>query len=113
MHIINIKTKHIISAGIFFFLFMNSYSLASSIHKKQNSINKEAIKELIERIAPDHSSDFIIETITDNYGNEIFELAGRGNKIVLRGNSTLAITRAFNWYLNWSFAVPICCPSMT
>ena len=30
----------------------------------------------------------------------MFEPEGRNNKIVLRGNSSLALAKAFNWYLN-------------
>ncbi len=68
--------------------------------KSNNRFNNQAVKELIERIIPGKSDNFIIEAIPSENNQEVFELEGVNGKIVLRGSSTLAITRAFNWYLN-------------
>lgn len=117
----NKKKQSIVLAGVILFFVMSSYSpAASSVHKTQYSVDKEVIINLIERVAPGHSSDFIIEAISEDEGNETFEIEGRGNKIVLKGNSTLAIARAFNWYLNyychtsvsWYKAEPIDVPAV-
>ena len=98
----------------------NSYSSAFSLPQTTYDVNTEAIYSLIERVAPGHSSDFIIETLPSNEMTETFELESKNNKIILRGNSTLAITKAFNYYLNnycytsvsWYEAEPIDMPNI-
>ena len=54
---------------------------------------------LIERIAPGHARDFIVETIPAPAGENVFEVAAREGKIVLRGDRPLSQAVAFNWYL--------------
>lgn len=81
-------------------LFACSNAVYSSAIKINNTINNQAIKELIERIIPGKSENFILETIPPVNNQEVFELESVNGKIVLRGSSTLAMTRAFNWYLN-------------
>jgi alpha-N-acetylglucosaminidase len=55
---------------------------------------------LIERIAPGHGGDFVIETIAAPAGENVFEVEGRAGKIVLRGDSPLSQAVALHWYLN-------------
>ncbi len=94
-----IKDRTILAGLLFFFSLASSFpTFADS--KPQPGIDKEAIIGLIERIAPAHTQDFIIETLPYDNNAETFEIEGRDAKIVLRGNSTLALSRAFNWYLN-------------
>jgi alpha-N-acetylglucosaminidase len=57
------------------------------------------VRSLIERIAPGHTGDFIIETMPAPTGENIFEVEARGEKIVLRGDSPLSQAVAFNWFL--------------
>ncbi|HTV61716.1 MAG TPA: alpha-N-acetylglucosaminidase [Verrucomicrobiae bacterium] len=54
---------------------------------------------LIERIAPGHAGDFIVETIPAPAGENVFEVGTRDGKIVLRGDGPLSQAVAFNWYL--------------
>ncbi len=54
---------------------------------------------LIERIAPGHTGDFIIETIPAPPGENVFEVGARDGKIVLRGDNSLSQAVALNWYL--------------
>lgn len=63
-------------------------------------VNRTAVQSLIERLVPGRSNQFVIEEIPPDNSMEVFELLSRGSIIVLRGSSTLAVTRAFNWYLN-------------
>ncbi|MGH7953094.1 MAG: alpha-N-acetylglucosaminidase TIM-barrel domain-containing protein, partial [Limisphaerales bacterium] len=58
-----------------------------------------AVGALIERIAPGHAKDFVIETIPAPAGENIFEVGARDGKIVLRGDNPLSQAVAFNWYL--------------
>ncbi len=54
---------------------------------------------LIERIAPGHAKDFIVETIPAPAGEDVFEVGAQDGKIVLRGDNPISQTVAFNWYL--------------
>lgn len=57
------------------------------------------VRQLIERIAPGHVQEFVLETIPAPAGENVFEVEERGGKIVLRGDSPLSQAVALNWYL--------------
>jgi len=61
--------------------------------------SERAVRGLIDRIAPGHGNDFILETIAATNGENIFEVGARNGKIVLGGDGPLSQTVAFNWYL--------------
>ena len=82
--------KHIFGLGILVFLF------CPRLHASESD---PALGGLIERIAPGHKQDFIIETIPAPAGENVFEVETRNGKIVLRGDNTLSQSVAFNWYL--------------
>ncbi len=54
---------------------------------------------LIDRIAPGHGNDFVLETIVATNGGNVFEVGTRDGKIVLGGDGPLSQAVAFNWYL--------------
>jgi len=90
-----------------FILFIAfSFSLSFSIKgysqtpQQVEPLNLQSVHDLIERIAPKKSSNFILDTLKSKDNTETFQLYGKGNKIVLRGSSTQALARGFNWYLN-------------
>ena len=56
----------------------------------------------IERIAPAHAKDFVVQTIADANGKDVFEIESKGARIVLRGNNGVAIASAFHHYLKYS-----------
>lgn len=85
--------KHL-SIGFVIFILFGMTSCKSEDLKHQN------IYELIERILPGKSSQFIIDDIVDKEGNEVFELSSKDGKILIKGTNDLAITKGFNWYLN-------------
>lgn len=58
-----------------------------------------AVRGLIDRIAPGHGPDFVIETIAAPANENVFEVEGQDGKIVLRGDNPLSQAVAFNWYL--------------
>ena len=101
-------------------LITNTNALFSLPGKTDHTINNVAVTGLIERILPGKSNNFILETITAENNQEVFELESRNGKIVLRGSSSIALTRALNWYLNhychtsvsWYKAEPIDIPSV-
>ncbi|MDE3066616.1 MAG: alpha-N-acetylglucosaminidase N-terminal domain-containing protein [Verrucomicrobiota bacterium] len=40
-----------------------------------------------------------METIPSDNGRDVFEVAGRDGRVVLRGNNAVSIASALNWYL--------------
>jgi alpha-N-acetylglucosaminidase len=57
------------------------------------------VSGLIDRIAPGHGGDFVIETIAAPAGENVFEVEARNGKVVLRGDGPLSQSVALNWYL--------------
>lgn len=64
------------------------------------TVEHQNIYQLIERILPGKSSQFLIESLENKDGKEIFELSGKGGKIVIKGSNELACAKAFGYYLN-------------
>ena len=95
------KISQLFSVVLFAIAFVaNPNELYSSNATAINEVNINSVKGLIERIAPGKFDKFIIETIAPEKDCEVFELDGKDDKIILRGSSSLALARAFNWYLN-------------
>lgn len=61
----------------------------------------EQVRGLIGRILPGHEKQFVVETIAETDGKDVFEIESQGGKIVLRGNSQLSQAVALNWYLKY------------
>jgi alpha-N-acetylglucosaminidase len=58
----------------------------------------------IDRIIPGKSGLFLIETIPQENGKDVFELDYGSGKIILRGNNGLSVASALNYYLkNYCF----------
>ncbi len=66
--------------------------------------SQTASKAFIERVIPGRSGSFLIETMPQENGKDVFELDQKDNKIILRGNNGLSIASALNYYLkNYCF----------
>ena len=63
-------------------------------------LNIAASKALLQRIVPNHASQFVIEATQPNGGKDVFEIESRNNKIVLKGNNGVAIASALYHYLD-------------
>ncbi|MBB6002545.1 alpha-N-acetylglucosaminidase [Arcicella rosea] len=63
--------------------------------------------ELIERVIPGYSSQFIIEEIPNNTLQDTYEINVKDNKVLLRGNTGVAIATALNYYLKYTCNVHI------
>ena len=59
---------------------------------------EKAVKGLIERLLPSHSSSFEVRHV-EKSEKDYFEIESVGDKIVLRGTSGVAIASALNHYL--------------
>jgi len=66
-----------------------------------------AVQDMIERIAPGHVNDFVIETIASPTAENVFEVEALNSKIVLRGDGPLSQAVAFNWYLKHTAFVDV------
>lgn len=62
-------------------------------------VDLSAARALIARVVPANAASFQVAAIPDSAGKDVFEVASRGNTIVLRGSSGVAIASALNWYL--------------
>jgi len=85
------KLKYILAVFLTGWLGGNSPAFAGD--------SPEAVRGLIERIAPGHGQDFILETIPAPAAENVFEVSARKGKIVLGGDTPLSQAVAFNWYL--------------
>lgn len=80
---------------ICFFIIPNLVFSASS--REDNFI--ESFSQIIDRVLPGKRSEFNIKMLPVSTQNDVFEVQCENNKIVLLGNSTLALAVAFNTYL--------------
>lgn len=83
-----------ISIGFALFLLFGLNSCKTNDLKHQNSY------QLIERILPGKSFQFIIGDLKKEDSKETFELSSKDGKIMIKGTNDLAIAKGFNWYLN-------------
>ena len=61
---------------------------------------------VINRVLPEYAGQFILRITEKEGGMDVFELEPRGDKIVIRGSSGVAICSGFNYYLkNYCHAV--------
>jgi alpha-N-acetylglucosaminidase len=68
-------------------------------HSCQGDEPDQAARDLLSRIIPEHADSFVLETIPAVGGCDVFELENRGEQLVVRGSSGVAIASGVNWYL--------------
>lgn len=85
-----IITKIILYAGILI--------LTGVFNRARAEDTGPAPQTLIRRILPDYTSQFIVEVVPSD-GTDWFELASKGDKIVLSGNNGVSIASALYYYL--------------
>jgi alpha-N-acetylglucosaminidase len=59
----------------------------------------QSSKELVTRILPHHAASFVIESIKQENGKDVFEIESRNKRIVLRGSNGVSIASALYYYL--------------
>ena len=65
---------------------------------------------LIKRVVPSQARNFIVEQIASDAGLDVFEVESRGERIVLRGSTGVAIASALNWYLEHVAGITVAIP---
>src|SRR5277367_5718850 len=68
-------------------------------HEQQATSAQQDAHALIHRILPTRGDAFIIESLPPAAGRDSFELESRSNKIILRGNTGVAVASALYYYL--------------
>lgn len=81
-------------------LLVLCFWLFAASAKSDNGI--KAVYGLIERVTPGYGSQFKLEMIKGEKNADVFEVDGNGRKIVLRGNTPVALATAYNWYLKYT-----------
>ncbi|WP_183559813.1 alpha-N-acetylglucosaminidase [Mucilaginibacter sp. SP1R1] len=72
--------------------------------KANAQVDQKASIEFIERVIPGRSNWFVIESVPQQNGKDVFELESRDGKIILRGNNGLSIASALHYYIkNYCF----------
>lgn len=82
---------------IFFAGLFCSCSLSEKQIKQVNPITALAIRVIGEK----NAEHFIFEQITTNSEKDEFEIVSKGEKILVRGNTPVAIASGLNWYLKY------------
>lgn len=62
----------------------------------------QAAYDLIERVTPGYKNQFKLELIEPVDGQDVYQIAAEGGKIVLRGNNTVSLATAYNQYLKYT-----------
>lgn len=65
----------------------------------QAQLDIAASTALIRRILPQHAAQFAVEALPSK-GKDVFEIESQRNKIILRGNTGVAVASALYYYLN-------------
>jgi alpha-N-acetylglucosaminidase len=87
--------KKIFSISVVFYFLLLQFPLhAQDVVKASQS--------LIKRMVPMHAKYFAVEQISADYNKQdVFEIESFNNKIILRGNNSISIASALNWYLKY------------
>lgn len=60
--------------------------------------SESAVRDLVDRVLPGRGDAFVLETIpAGEGGRDVFEIASRDGKVVLRGSSGVAMASGLNW----------------
>ena len=58
----------------------------------------EVAYALIERVTPGYGDQFVLELISAQEEEDVYEISSKDGKVVLRGNNPVALATAFNQY---------------
>ena len=64
-----------------------------------DTVTDAPVRELIQRLLPEHAKSFTVEFIPADNSQDVFELESQAGQIVLRGNNGVSVASALNWYL--------------
>ena len=61
----------------------------------------EAARGVVQRLLPEHADQFVFEQIAPDGHRDVFEIDSDDGKVVVRGNTGVAIASGVNWYLKY------------
>ena len=61
----------------------------------------EAARGLVQRLLPEHADQFVFEQIAPEGDRDVFEIESLDGRVVVRGNTGVAIASGVNWYLKY------------
>ncbi|MCD2421246.1 alpha-N-acetylglucosaminidase [Niabella pedocola] len=64
-------------------------------------LDQQAAERLIRRVVPAHVQQFKVTAIPADNGKDVFEIESDNGRVVLRGNNTVSVASALNWYLKY------------
>lgn len=80
--------------------FLGIVSALFLMNAASAQLNIAASKALVQRVLPQHAAQFLIAPLAQQNNKDVFEIESRNNKIVLRGNTGVAVASALYFYLN-------------
>jgi alpha-N-acetylglucosaminidase len=80
------------------FLFL-LFTLVFWVHPTFGQVDTRASLDLIQRVIPANAGSFLVEGMAAVSGKDVFEIESRGDKIILRGSSGVAVASALYYYL--------------
>lgn len=95
-----------LNSRLFYFhlvFLISVFSFCFAFQKEDPRIR--AVYDLIERMTPEYSNQFIIELIEPVDEKDVYEISGSEGKIILRGNNPVALATAYNQYLKYTCKV--------
>ena len=84
------------------FYLITLFMCLSNLQAWATGSSEKAVYDLIERVTPGYASQYRLEIIPSENGNDVYEVDGDGQKIILRGNNAVSLATAFNWYLKYT-----------
>lgn len=68
-------------------------------HLAHLAATAEAARALVGRLVPEHVDQFSFECIASDEGRDVFEIETVEGRVVIRGNTAVAMAMGFHWYL--------------
>lgn len=90
------KTKSFLSTFSLISLLFIFFGLTACVDKQDDF---EAVRQLVTRLVPDQADQFCFEWIDSD--QDVFEYETVGDKLIVRGNSLIAIASGIDWYLKY------------
>ncbi len=79
-----------------------------AIANKLSDAQQQHVLDLIERVTPGYSSQFVLEYMPATQdGEDQYEITSKDGKVLLRGNNPIALSSAYYWYLKYNCRVQL------
>jgi alpha-N-acetylglucosaminidase len=90
--------SHLLTLIAFIVALAGGFAVPTAAQTAQ-PVNLAAARALVARVVPTNAAAFEVAGIPDSAGHDAWEVESRGETVMLRGSSGVAIASALNWYL--------------